>query len=184
MIHGWTGSATRDWFPWAKNELEEKSYEVFVPEMPEPDYPRIGPWIAKIKETVGEPRLDDIIVGHSMGCQGILRYLQTLPEGTKIKKVILIAGFEKLKEAAFEVPEDRVIFKPWSEVPIDYPKIKKMADSFIAVFSDDDPVVPHEVNAELFKEKLGAKIILKKGMGHFSQGEGITQLPFLLELVK
>ena len=56
--------------------------------------------------------------------------------------------------------------------------------SWIAVFSDDDPVVPYEENAEIFKENLGVKIILEKGMGHFSQGEGVTKLPLLLELIK
>jgi predicted alpha/beta hydrolase family esterase len=184
LIHGWTGSPDRDWFPWAKSELEKRGYEVFVPELPETAYPKIEPWVAKIKETVGKPRPTDVFAGHSLGCQGILRYLQTLPEGTKVKKVILIAGFEKLKEAAFEVPEDHEIYKPWSKTPIDYPKIKKMVDSWIAVFSDNDPSVPYEGNVEIFKSGLGAKIILEKNMGHFSQGAGVTKLPLLLELIK
>jgi len=184
LIHGWTGSPDRDWFPWAKSELEKRGDEVFVPELPDTAYPKIEPWVAKIKETVGEPRPTDVFVGHSLGCQGTLRYLQTLPENTKIRKVILMAGFEKLKDAAFEVPEDRVIFEPWSKTPIDYGKIKKMVDSWVAVFSDNDPVVPYEENHKIFEEKLGAKIILEHNQGHFSQGDGITKLPLLLELIK
>jgi predicted alpha/beta hydrolase family esterase len=184
LIHGWTGTTQKDWFPWAKKELEKQGYEVFVPALPDTHYPRIKPWIEKLQKVVGVPRTDDIFVGHSMGCQCILRYLETQPTGTKINKVILIAGFEELKEAAFEVPEDRVIFKPWHDTPIDYEKIKGMPISWIALYSDDDPVVPSKVNAKIFRKKLGAKIVFQNGMGHFNQEAGIYKLPILLELVK
>lgn len=184
LIHGWTGRPTNDFFPWAKEALQKQGYEVFVPELPNPDYPKIKPWIEKIKEVVGKPQPDDIFIGHSLGCMGILQYLQTLPDDTKVSKVILIAGFEKLKDAAFEVPEDRVIFKPWKEAPMDYEKVKKMAGSWIALFSDNDPSVSYEDNYKVFKDKLGAKIILQHNMGHFNQGSGVRKLPILLELVK
>lgn len=139
LIHGWTGRPNRDFFPWAKDKLQEEGYEVFVPELPDPDYPKIKPWVEKIGEVVGKPHITDIFIGHSLGCKGVLHYLQTLPEETKIKKVILIAGFEKLKDAAFEVLEDWDIFKPWEKALIDYGKIKKMTSSYIALFSDNDP---------------------------------------------
>jgi predicted alpha/beta hydrolase family esterase len=184
LIHGWTGRPTKDFFPWAKETLEKEGYEVFVPEMPDPDYPKIKPWVEKIKEVVGMPRTDDIFIGHSLGCMGILQYLQTLPDDTKIKKVILIAGFEKLKEAAFEALEDWDTFKPWGKATFNYKKVKKMAKSWIALFSDDDPFVSYKVNSKIFKEKLSAKIILQHGMSHFNQEQGIRTLPILLELVK
>src|SRR5258706_2353330 len=184
LIHGWKGSPTSDWFLWARKELEKHGYKVFVPEMPDSTFPKIGPWVTKIKETVGKPERNDIFVGHSMGCQAILRYWESLPSDTKIKKVILIAGFEKMKIAFFDVSADRVYIKPWGKDPIDYPKIKKMADSWVCVFSDNDPGVPYHKNAEIFKSRLGAEIVLKKRMGHFSQEDGVTELPFLLELIK
>jgi len=184
LIHGWTGRPTRDWFLWAKKALEEKGFEVHVPEMPDPDYPKIEPWIAKVKETVGDPRSNDILIGHSMGCQAILRYLQTLPESSKVGKVILVAGFENLKDAAFVALEDWETFKPWKKAPINYGKIKQMAGSWTALFSDDDPYVSYEDNHKIFRDKLGAKIVLEHGMGHFSQEDGIRKLPILLKLIK
>lgn len=184
LIHGWTGRPTNDWFPWAKHELQKRGYEVLVPEMPDPDYPKIEPWVAKIKEAVGKPRPDDILVGHSMGCQGVLRYLQTLPEEIKIQKVILVAGFEDLKDAAFEALEDWETFKPWKNAKMDYGKIRRRADNWIAVFSDDDPFVDYETNSKIFKKELGAKIVLQKSMKHFSQEDNVFSLPILLELLK
>jgi predicted alpha/beta hydrolase family esterase len=184
LIHGWTGSPTNDFFPWAKENLQKAGYEVFVPELPDSAQPRIGPWVEKIKKTVGKSRTDDIFIGHSLGCMGVMQYLQTLPESTKIDKVILIAGFEKLKDAAFEALEDWDTFKFWKSVPINYEKIKKMTGSWVALFSDDDPYVSYEDNYKTFESKLGAKVILQHGMGHFAQESGVRSLPILLELIK
>lgn len=184
LIHGWTGRPTKDFFPWAKDTLQKQGYEVSIPAMPDPDYPKIKPWVEKIKEVVGKPRLDDIFVGHSLGCMGILQYLQTLPVATKVKKVILIAGFEKLKDAAFEALEDWDTFKPWGEATFNYGKVKRMVGSWIALFSDNDPFVSYEDNSEVYKNELDAKIILEHNMGHFNQESGIRTLPILLELVK
>jgi len=184
LIHGWTGRPTRDFFPWAKEKLQKAGYEVFVPELPDPDFPKIKPWMEKINEVVGKPQTTDIFVGHSLGCKGVLQYLQTLPDNTKIERVILIAGFEKLQDAAFEALEDWDTFKPWEKAPIDYVKIKKMVGSYTALFSNDDPFVSYEDNYRVFKDKLSAKIILEHGMGHFSQEDGVKSLPILLKLVK
>jgi uncharacterized protein len=184
LIHGWTGSPTNDWFPWAKESIKKMGYEVFVPEMPDSAYPKIVPWVEKIKETVDKPRVDDIFIGHSLGCMGILHYLQTMPKDTKIGKVILIAGFENLMDASFEALDDWDTFKPWKRASINYGRIKDMTKSWTALFSDDDPYVSYEDNYKIFESKLGAKIILEHGMGHFAQESGVRSLPILLELVK
>jgi hypothetical protein len=184
LIHGWTGRPTNDFFPWAKEKLQEQGHEVFVPEMPDPDYPKIKPWVEKIKEIVGKPHADDVFIGHSLGCMGVLQYLQTLPEDTKIGKVILIAGFEKLREAAFDALQDWDTFGPWGRAFFDYEKVKGMPKSWTALFSDDDPFVSYEDNSKVFKDKLGVKIILQHSMGHFSQENGVRTLPVLLDLVR
>lgn len=184
LIHGWGGNPNIDWFPWAKKELEQREYEVIVPEMPDPDYPKIEPWVNKLKEVVGEIRKDDIFVGHSIGCQAVERYLQTLSEDTKLDKVILIAPWVVLTRKTFEeMGENEEVVKSWYEEPIDYEKIKNMA-KWTAVFSDDDPFVNYEDNYKVYKDKLNAEIILKNNQGHFAQEQGITEIPFLLELIK
>ena len=133
---------------------------------------------------MGKPLKDDIFIGHSLGCMGVLQYLQILPDDTKVKKVILIAGFEKLKDAAFEALKDWDTFKPWKKATFDYEKVKSMSKLWIALFSDNDPFVSHKNNSKVYKDKLGAKIILQHDMGHFSQENGVRTLPILLELVK
>lgn len=185
LVHGWAGSPTKDWFPWAKNELEKLGYEVVAPEMPDTDHPRIGPWVDKLTEVVGNIRESDIFIGHSIGCQAIERYFQILPPGTKVKTVILVAPWIKLTEETFKESEDsRQIVAPWYETPIEYEKVKEMAESWTAIFSDNDPWVSYEDNYGVYKDKLSAEIILEHGKGHFTKDEGVTEIPLLLDLIK
>lgn len=177
LVHGWWGDPNRDWFPWAKKALEEKCYEVIVPEMPDTGHPKIDVWVPYLAQVIGAPRADDILVGHSVGVQTILRYLETLDETQKVAKVISVAGWFAL---TLDEEEDPEVAKPWLETLIDFAKVKANAEKFVAIFSNDDPYVPMEENAKIFKEKLGAEIVIQNGQKHFNGDD----LPVLLEVVK
>jgi len=182
IVHGWGGSPRNDWVPWAKRELEKRGYRVYAPEMPDTEHPKIKAWVTHLAKKVGEADKNTILVGHSIGCQTILRYLQTLPEDRKVDKVILIAGWGG--KLILDIEEEEEIAKPWLETPIDYASARKKANLFIAIFSDNDPYVPLKENAELYKEKLGAKIIIEKRKGHFNEGYGIKKLPVLMKILE
>lgn len=181
IVHGWGGYPKEGWRPWLKEKLEKKGFKVLVPAMPDTDNPKIETWVPKLAQVVGEPREDDVLIGHSMGCQTILRYLETLPEDQKVDKVILVAGFGPYLSGLTD--EEKPTAKPWMETPLDFKKIRSKARSFVAIFSDNDPHVPLEENSKLFKEELGAKIIVEHGKRHMSGDDGIFELPVLLELI-
>ncbi len=181
VIHGWGGSPKNDWMPWIKKALKEKGYEVFVPEMPNTEHPKIIPWVKKLKETIGEVRSDDILIGHSIGCQTILRYLETLDTKQKVKSVILVAPWQFL---ILDENEEQTDANPWLNAPNDLGKVKDKAKKFVAIFSSNDPFVPLKENEEYYKENLNPKIIIKKKMGHFTTSDGISELPFLMDLLK
>ena len=87
IIHGWGGHPEEGWFPWAKRELEKRSFEVHVPSLPDAygkEQPQIQPRINVIQEVVGIPDENTYFIGHSIGCQSIDRYLETLSPETKI----------------------------------------------------------------------------------------------------
>lgn len=183
LVHGWEGYPENNWFPWLKKELEDRGFEVIVPAMPNAEHPRIEPWISKIKEVVGDVDKDTYFVGHSIGNQAIMRYLEKM--GKKVGGFISVAGFFNLPN--LETEEEKEIAKPWLELPINTNKIKKNVGKIVSIFSDDDPDVPLS-DKELFKKKLGAKIIVEKKKGHFSEDVGVTELQIvlneLLELAK
>jgi predicted alpha/beta hydrolase family esterase len=176
IVHGWGGHPDEAWMPWLSRELTARGYEVVVPEMPDTDHPRIETWIAKLTEVIGEPNDETHLVGHSVGCQAIIRYLSRVDEGT-VGKVVLVAPWVTLHGEYDE--EEKAIAEPWIRTPLDFEKAGHSAQSFTAIFSDDDPDVPLQ-NKEVFSLELGADIVVEHNKGHFSEDSGVTELPSAL----
>lgn len=182
IIHAIEGYPEEGWYPWLKQELQRQGFRVETPAMPETHAPEMERWIAHLESEVGEPNTDTYFVGHSMGGQTILRYLQTLRGEQKVGGVVLVASWTTLTPAAASTPEEQALFKPWLETPIDWEKVKSRANGFTAIFSDNDPFVTL-ADADVFRAKLNAEIIIEKGRGHFSGSDGVTELPSALAAI-
>lgn len=172
IIHRWDGGPNDDWRPWLRGELENLGYKVFVPEMPDTDVPVIGKWVSHLTEIVGKPDSDTYFVGHSIGCQTILRCLETINE--PIGGAVFVAGWFNMKN--LEDEEVKEIAKPWMERPIDLKKVKKVLSKSTLIISDNDPYDAFEENKNKFTE-LGSKIVVVHNAGHFTEGDGFTKLP-------
>ena len=186
IIHGWEGYPEEGWFPWLKHEFETRSFVVYIPQLPEADKPRIFNWIPAIADVVGLADENTYFVGHSIGCQAIARYIETLPEETKVGGAVFVAGFFKRLTGLEDDAEVQKTDRHWLDAPIDFIKIKARLPKSVAIFSDDDPFVPLE-NQEEFRDFLGSKIIIERQKRHFSGSDGIRELPAarnaLLEIV-
>lgn len=177
VVHGWEGYPEEGWFPWLSEELSKKGFKVKVLPMPNSESPKIEEWVPFLAKNVGEIDEKTVLVGHSIGCQTIWRYLQNLKEGGKIAGAILVAPWIRLNaENALQDEESKEIAKPWLETPIDWKMVKGHCGRFVVILSDDDPYVYLE-DGKFFEEKLGAKVIVEKGMKHFSGEDGIVSLP-------
>jgi len=180
IVHGWGGNPSGDWFPWLKKKLESESFEVTVPEMPDTLHPTIGAWTSTLKDAAGDMNSDTILIGHSIGCQTILRFIENLPSDIKIGKIILVAAWLHLTDETWDEDYTEEIAKPWLETPIDFNSGKSHCDDIVCIQSDDDLYVPIE-DAEIFKDKLGAKIEIITNAGHISSESGYTELPVVLK---
>ncbi|MBI2452498.1 alpha/beta hydrolase [Candidatus Pacearchaeota archaeon] len=182
IIHRWDGNPEADWYPWLKKELEKRKFIVKTPDMPNPQEPQINKWTSFINEKVHNPDKNTYFIGHSIGCQTILRYLETLHGNIKIGGVILVAPWINLKN--LETEDEKRVAKSWLISPISWDKIKKHCSNFIAVFSDNDPFVPLS-DKEIFKKKLNAEVITEHNKGHFTSEDNIKELRVVLnELIK
>lgn len=185
IIHGWGGFPKEKALAWLGNELEKKrDFEVYIPEMPDTEEPKIKPWVSKINEVVSKPDKNTYFVGHSIGCQAIMRYLQTL-ENKKIGGAVFIAPWFELTEFTYkEEPkyeeDSRAIAKPQIKKPINLEKVKNSINNLTAIFSDNDPYVLVS-DSEIFKKELSAKIIIESNKGHFTEDDGVTEFPIVLE---
>ena len=180
LIHGWGGSPDKDWLQWLKKELESKGFKVESPVMPDTMKPKIELWISKIKEVISKPDEETYFVGHSIGCQAIMRYIETLSEDIKVGKVIFVAGWFNLKDETWDEDYTKDVADPWINTKIDFSKVKSHSNKFVEIISDDDPYVPLS-DKDLFKEKLGAEIIILKNKGHICEESGVKELPIVLE---
>lgn len=180
IVHGWDGYPEEGWFPWLKKELEIKGFVVFVPQLPQPGEPRINNWVPKLREVVGIPDEQTYFVGHSMGCQTIARYLESLPEDKKVGGTVFVSGFFKSLTNLEDEEDVRSVANEWLTTPLNLEKVKNHLPKSVAIFSDDDPYVPME-NKEDFINKLGSKIIVEHSEGHFSGSTGIVELPIVLD---
>jgi len=179
IIHGWGGNPEEGWFPWLKSKLEEKGFVVSVPEMPDTENPRIEPWVNYLEEIVGEVDEQTFFVGHSIGCQTIMRFLETLPEGKRVGGAVFVAGWFHLMGLG---EEELPIAEPWLSTPIDCKKVLSHMNAPKAIFSDNDDVVPVS-EKEIFENKLQAECVMLHGRGHFSGSDGVFELPEVLDAV-
>lgn len=181
IIHGWDGYPEQGWFPWLKKELEAKGFGVYVPQLPDAGSPRIQKWVPKLAEVVGTADDQTYFVGHSMGCQTIARYLESLSTGVKVGGAVFVAGFFKHLTGLEDDPDVHETDKHWLGTPINLEKVKSHLSKSVAIFSDDDPWVPLD-NQDDFRDKLGSEIVIEHARGHFSGArDGTKEVPVVLK---
>jgi len=160
IVHCWGGKPEYAWYPSVKHGLEAKGYQVIVPAMPETDFPKQDVWMPYLAEIIGVPDDELVLIGHSIGTVTIMRYLESLPEATRIGKAILVAAFT-----------DPIGFRELENFfvkPLDFGAIRlKTNNGFTLIQSDNDPYVAAQYGTRL-KEELGAKLIIKRRAYHMS----------------
>jgi len=179
IVHRWDGTPDADWYPWLRDELEAKGFKVTVPAMPDTSEPKIGAWVSHLRKVVGQPDEDTYFIGHSIGCQTIMRYLETLPKGSKIGGMVFVAGWLLLRNLENEEVEE--IARPWLTTPIDFPRIKERTGKITVFLSSNDPFDCSKENEIDFKETLGARVFMETNMGHFTTEDGVSKIPAVLK---
>jgi len=176
IIHRWEGSSQGDWLPWIKSKLKNLGYEVVIPDMPETNMPVIEKWVGHLDKICQNPDTNTFFIGHSIGCQTILRYLEKLNK--PVGGAIFVAGWFILED--LEDDETKKIAMPWLTTPIDLKKIKQILPKSALFISDNDPYGAFEQNKNKFK-KLGSDIIVLHNAGHITKDDGFTEIPAVLE---
>lgn len=174
VVHGWGAHPEEGWRPWLRQELVKLGFKVEVPTMPHTEFPEVHAWVSHLAEVVDSPGEDVVLVGHSLGCITILRYLESLPAGSKIRGCLLVAGPYRdlgIKELA-----------TFFAAPLMWKRIRSHCRRFMAIHSDNDYWIPVS-HAAIAKKNLGAEVIMMPGWKHFSSADGCLELPAALEAV-
>lgn len=179
LVHRWSGGPNDDWRPWIKAELEKLGFEVIAPSMPDTETPVIEKWVGHLSEVVGQPDEDTYFIGHSIGCQAIMHYLEKVD--TKVGGAIFVAGWFNLDNLEF--PDVKLTAKPWIETPIDLVKLRQVVPKSVLIISDNDTYNCFDENKQKFTT-LGSEIVVLNNAGHISDVDGFTELPPLLDEFK
>src|SRR3989338_3003230 len=181
LIHRWDGSPDSDWYKSVSDSLVREGFQVDIPQMPNTKEPEINAWINKINEIIPKPNIETYFIGHSIGCQTILRYLEQLKVKTKVGKIVFVAPWFNLQNLESD-KESMKIAKPWIETPIDLTKVRSHLTNITTIFSDNDPWVSLS-DKEVFKSILDAKVIVEHNKGHFTSEDGLTNFPLVVKEV-
>ena len=177
IIHGWGFDSSMPWIVWAEEELRKKGYKVTSFDMPNTDEPKIEEWVGYLEKNVKDIDENTYFVGHSIGAQTILRFLEKSHKHLKVGGLVFVAPWLDL----IGLKSDELkIAHPWINNKINPERILDHTGNITCIFSTNDPFVsPREWKK--FEEMFRAKIIIKKDFGHF---EDVKSIPEILEAIK
>jgi len=164
IVHGWGGDHNSSWYPWVKVQLERKGYQVIIPDMPDTNSPKIESWVNELSKVIGTPDKNTYLVGHSIGCQTILRYLEKI--NTPIGGALFVAGWFSLEN--IKDTDGLKIAHPWNHTPIDLEKVKKNLPKSVLIISDNDPFGAYDKNKKEFG-KFCSYIYTMQNAGHITE---------------
>jgi predicted alpha/beta hydrolase family esterase len=176
IVHGWGDKPGDHWMRWLKGQLERNGFSVAAPAMPNTEAPVIDEWVPYLNREVGGAGEETYYVGHSIGCQTILRHIERLPAGSTVHGAAFVAPWFVLDGLS---DEEEAIARPWIETPIDVAAVRSRLPELTAFFSSDDPWVTLD-NIALFDKRLGARTHLLEGRKHIGVDSGMTTFPELL----
>ncbi len=172
IVHGFEGSPEHGWYPWLKGEVERKGWEAHAPTLPNTNDPQVHEWLPTLTQATGKVDENTYMVGHSLGCITILRFLETMKDGESIGGAIFVAGFDNsLGNRKIE---------GFFQAPVNWEKAKRACKKFVVINSEDDPQVPVD-NSVRLKNNLDAKKMVVNGYRHFTSIDGVNSLPLVLQ---
>lgn len=176
ILHGTGDKITDFWFPYLKKNLEEKGFEVWLPELPNAKAPNLRDWLTFVLEN-GTFNGETVLVGHSAGAQLILSILEKLE--TPIKQAIMVSGYAKALRATPDHEKNTEDFN-WE-------KIKGKAGELVFVNSDNDPWTCDDKQGRIMLDHLGGVQVIPKGEGHMGSttyNQPYKEFPLLVKLVQ
>ena len=182
IVHCWDGTKDDGWYPWLDKQLSNENNIVYRFDMPNTTSPDIDEWVSFLDSKVESLDENTFFVGHSIGCQTIMRYLQT-KNMCKIGGILFVAPWLELLDFAIEDEESYNVAKPWLNTKIDFEKVKQFTNNINCIFSDNDYFVSLD-QKDKFEKLLDANTIVVSGKGHISQDDSVYELKEILEECK
>ena len=174
ILHGSFGSKDGNWFPWLKEQLEDKNLKVDVPQMPVGvGNQNFDNWSDELnKLDINE---NTIIIAHSIAPVFVCKYL--INNKIKVKKLILVCGFNNYLGIN---PDFDAVNEPMFLDNLE--DIKNYCDDIICFYSDNDPYVKFDIEKSFADTISNEQYIIKNG-GHINAESGYTKFEEILKCI-
>lgn len=184
ILHGWQNRRPDGhWQKWLAAELEARGAEVRYPQLPDPDAPVPGEWLAALEAQLAGFQPERLtVIAHSLGCLLWLDHLRERARrgerGLAAARVVLVAP--PAPEVLAAVPEIAAFaIDPDEELAS---LVAAATGELLVVAGDIDEYCPRGAGPS-FAEPLGAALLTVEGGGHLTIDDGFGPFPLVLELV-
>lgn len=173
VVPRWGGTQSMEWYNWlcATDLVQDSFSAVLRPDVTDWEAPAIESWVATLDATCGRDTQmlsRTVFVAHSVGCQGVIRYLASLPAGLTAAGCLLVAGWWELDE-----PWDSI--RPWvytDETPaseIDLVRVRSACAHIRTLVSDNDQFTADwQKTKRDWEQRVNAQVQVVPGAKHFN----------------
>ncbi len=168
LVPRWAGNIHSDWYDWLALEIsQEYQLEIIRLEMPDWNEPDIEKSLNYLIENIPEIDANTYFIGHSVGCQAILRFINQKSIQDKNLSVggfLFVAGW-------FTVDKPWISLKPWMDMSdINTDLISTVAHYKQVIISDNDPFTSdYKGNKQSWEDKLAANVTIIPKDQHFNR---------------
>jgi hypothetical protein len=173
ILHGTGDRNDGFWFPYVKNILENKGYDVWSPQMPNSEEPNLQDWLPFVLNN-GKITEDTILIGHSKGAGLILSILENI--NIQVKQCILVSSYAQPLKASPGAPDSGAEF--------DWNKIRNKSKQITFINSDNDPWGCDDEQGRIMLNHLGGVLIIPHGEGHMgstAHNQPYKEFPLLVK---
>ena len=165
LLHGTSCTPDSYWLPSIRKFLEDRGYNVWVPQLPVPKAPDLKVQLPFVLENAKFGN-ETILIGHSAGGPLVLSILEKL--NVRISKAILVAGYARplRKVSGKELEKLEKDAQPILQEKYDWEKIRQNVQDIIFINSDNDPWGCDDKEGYHMFKNLGGTLIIRHGEGH------------------
>ena len=166
VIHGIGGKSTHNWLPWFRKVLEEKGYQVLIPNLPNSAQPTLKEWTDALTKLGITKQHTVSVVAHSHGAPTAIEFIYK--NKLKVEKLILVAPVAKeMGKKNWDYIRNEgdskavAILQTFSKSNDKVKEVTDLVEKTVLYLSDNDPYIPTGVSKS-FEALHPTTHILKK----------------------
>ena len=178
ILHGWGGNKPEHWQEWLAEQLRASGAGVHYPKMPNPEAPKLAPWLLRVHEAVKElPDSGVTVLCHSLGAITWMHYATAADRQIADRALLVAPPYVARGLPPADTPPGISGFFP---PPLDSASISRAAGETTLIYGEND-CYGTEDQTKAYSDALRIPMHLLSGAGHVSPYWGYGAWPWVLD---